>query len=557
MVTYHQDRRVSMKREVVETDVLCVGGGIAGLMAAIRASELGAKVIIAEKGNALCSGTARCGNDHFWCYIPEVHGSDLEAFLDDVMATQMRSPAGRDIIRTWAERTFEIVKLWDKWGIPMKYKGRWEFAGHRFPGRRGIALKYGGLKQKDVLTNEALKRGTEIINRVMVFDLFGNSDSVIGAIGIHTQEDKIIVFKAKSIFIGTGQTARLYPGITPGWFQNINQPITLTGDGRAMTYRAGAELTNLEFPKHWAGPRYFARAGKGTWVGVLRDPHDKPVGPFVTKPDKRYGDPASDVYQRVFQDYMESGKGPIYMDCRGISDEDLEYMTYWLKHEENTALLDYMKEEGIDFQKNPVEFGTYESTQAGGIYCNNKSETSVKGLYAGGDEFTAGVSYAAVYGWIGGENAARYAKEASTPSLKQEKSMIEEKISLFEEIVSRKDGAEWKEANIALQQIMFDYAGANRSETLLEAGLGYLRRLKEKVYATIMARNQHDLGRCLEVLNLLELGELIFIAANERKETRGFHKRVDYPYVNPLMDKLLIVRKADEKPVTEWRDRNK
>ena len=69
-----------MEEELVKADVLCVGGGIAGLMAAIRASELGAKVIIAEKGNALHSGRGRFGNDHFETYVPEVHDMDMETW---------------------------------------------------------------------------------------------------------------------------------------------------------------------------------------------------------------------------------------------------------------------------------------------------------------------------------------------------------------------------------------------------------------------------------------------------------------------------------------------
>ncbi len=70
-----------MEEELVKADVLCVGGGIAGLMAAIRAAELGAKVVVAEKGNALHSGRGRAGNDHFETYIPEVHGIDRETFF--------------------------------------------------------------------------------------------------------------------------------------------------------------------------------------------------------------------------------------------------------------------------------------------------------------------------------------------------------------------------------------------------------------------------------------------------------------------------------------------
>ena len=65
-----------MTEDVVEADVLCVGGGIAGLMAANQAGELGAKVVMAEKGNARYSGCGRSGNDPFEAYIPEVHGAD-------------------------------------------------------------------------------------------------------------------------------------------------------------------------------------------------------------------------------------------------------------------------------------------------------------------------------------------------------------------------------------------------------------------------------------------------------------------------------------------------
>ena len=70
-----------MDEKRIKTDVLCVGAGIAGLMAGIRAAEKGAKVALAEKGHALHSGRGRGGNDHSWCYIPEVHGDDVDYFM--------------------------------------------------------------------------------------------------------------------------------------------------------------------------------------------------------------------------------------------------------------------------------------------------------------------------------------------------------------------------------------------------------------------------------------------------------------------------------------------
>ena len=69
-----------------------------------------------------------------------------------------------------------------------------------------------------------------------------------------------------------------------------------------------------------------------------------------------------------------------------------------------------------------------------------------------------------------------------------------------------------------------------------------------------MAQDRHELVRSLEVINLVDLAELLFLAALERKETRAGHVRVDYPFTNPLLDKLLIVRKADDGPVMEWRE---
>jgi len=72
-----------MDQRIIKTDVLCIGAGIAGLMAGIRASEKGVKTVIVEKGHALHSGRGRGGNDHFWCYIPEVHGNDLDFFLKE------------------------------------------------------------------------------------------------------------------------------------------------------------------------------------------------------------------------------------------------------------------------------------------------------------------------------------------------------------------------------------------------------------------------------------------------------------------------------------------
>jgi succinate dehydrogenase/fumarate reductase flavoprotein subunit len=271
----------------METDVLVVGGGPAGLMAAIHAAEKDVSVIVVDKANTYRSGSGACGNDHFRAYIPEFHGKDMEPVLEEVAKSQVGWTRSNQFMKTWIANTFDIIKMWDSWGIPMKHDGKWEFAGHTFPGKPFTTLKYSGLNQKPILTAQAKKRGVKIINRVAVFELLSDNEGrICGAIGIHGREDRVIGFISKAVILATGGCVRLYSGPTPGWlFNRADSPHT-TGDGRAMAYRAGAELINMEIPMRWAGPKYFARCGKATWVGVLRDPQDKPVGPFVTQPGR-------------------------------------------------------------------------------------------------------------------------------------------------------------------------------------------------------------------------------------------------------------------------------
>jgi len=547
---------VTMKERLIEADVLIIGGGIAGLMSAIRAAEIGARVVVAEKANTNFSGAGATGNDHFMCYIPEEHGPDVEPIVDEFQLGQQGGLRNRNFIRTWLLRSEEIIKLWDEWGIPMKYNGKYEFAGHAFPGQPIHHIHYSGKDQKKIMTEQALKRGVEIINRVMCFDLITEGEEVIGAIGINTREDELVTFKAKSVILGTGSVMRLYPAsTTPAWMFNTRLSPTCVGDGRAMAYRAGAELVSMEIPVFRCGPVYFARAGKGTWAGVLRDPQGKPVGPFVTEPDNKYGDPVVDAYQDVFMEYKSSGRGPVYMDCKGLSDDEMEYMYHWLRNEGNVALLKNMEEEGIDPREKPVEFRSYhyELFPRGGVYYDETGVTSLKGLYAAGDEIFGGISGAAVFGWIAGENAGHRAKDLGITSIDGAKAKIEEAKAKMEAVRNRRVGASWKEANICLQQIMFDFTGEVRSETLLDAGLFALRRLKQKAHDTLIAENPHDLCRSLEVINLLDVGELIFVTARERKETRGKHKRPDYPFTNPQLAKMIVVKKVKGEPVLEWR----
>ena len=466
--------------------------------------------------------------------------------------------------RKFLEQSYDRVMDWHSWGINMQPKGYWDFSGHAYPGRPRIFLKYAGHNQKEVLTGKAKKQGARIENHLIITDVITDKNEVIGAIGISTKDEKPVVkiFRAKCVLMSTGSATRLYPSSTPGWMFNVAFCPSCAGSGRAMAYRAGAKLLNMEIPNRHAGPKYFSRCGKATWIGVYKDPQGSPVGPFVTRPTKALGDITADVWNTVFTDMFKSGKGPVYIDCTNTAEEDIEYMMWGLVEEGNTGMLNYMAEEGIDVRKHLVEFRQYEPFLIGsrGIEINENAETNIHGLYAAGDEvgnFRADISGAAIFGWIAGGTAAKRAKAVSGFRDAEADAMVNDRTQFYSEILERKNGPTWKEANLALQQIMKDYAGVDvRSETLLKAGLKYLRDLKKKVRSTITADNAHTLMRCLESLDLMECGEVIFLAALERKETRGMHRRSDFPFTNPLLtDRFLTIWQENGEVKMAWRDK--
>lgn len=555
---------IEINKEPIEVDFLIVGGGIAGLMAAIHAAQKGISVIVAEKANTKRSGSGTTGNDHFCCYIPEVHGNDIEPILWEDLHSLHGDFQDVTLARLFLEQSFDRVKDWNKWGIDMKPHGHWDFSGHAYPGRPRIFLKYAGHNQKAILTQQAKKQGAQLMNHLIVTDIIARDGQVIGAIGVGIKKDKPVVqlFRTKCILLATGSATRLYPSSTPGWMFNIPFCPACNGSGRAMAYRSGAKLVNMEMPNRHAGPKYFARCGKATWIGVYRDPHGKAVGPFVDQPTKELGDITADVWNTVFTDKFKSGEGPVYIDCTTIAQKDMEYMLWGLVQEGNTAMLNYMAQEGIDVRKHRVEFGQYEPFLIGsrGIEINENAETNIAGLYAAGDEvgnFRADLSGAATYGWIAGNSAANRAKNIKYYAEAEKEPLVGARTDFYSQILSRRSGPGWKEANLALQQIMQDYAGVDvRSETLLAAGLKYLRDLRQKVLSSLSVVDSHTFMRGMETLDLMECAEVIFLGASERKETRGMHRRTDYPFTNPLLqDKFLTIWREDNQVRMAWRNK--
>jgi len=548
--------------ETVKTDVLILGGGIAGLMAAINAKETAPelRVIVVDKANTKRSGSAGMGNDHTTLYLPDKGFGDKS--IEKQLAGFGRTPPYKDakIQRLVLENSYDTVKRWDRWGIPMTYKGQYWDGGHQKPMNPDMkgTFCYNGQDQKLVLTQQAVNRGVEIMNRINATDCLVHDGRVIGAIGFSARDPvKAYIFHAKSVLLATGYLTRLWPHVVTGWLFAVDMSPNTTGCGRAMAYRAGAELTNMALHRRRKGMKYFINAGQGSWIGIKRDGYDRPVTPWKTTIDK-YSDTWED-----FPSKRKEGTGPVWVDCRGASDELITDMRHWTTMEANEAFWDYMDKEGIDIKEHPIEFTDFALlADHGGTVISDKCETTIPGLFAvqGGNVLIT-MGAASNLGWVAGEAMAKYAKDATPSRLNDLRHQIEQKIKQAENILNRETGAEWMEANIAVQCVMRDYCGEVRSEPLLDTGLMHLNRVINKTHETMKADNAHELMRCYEVLNLLDLGKLVLSCALERKETRGGHRqgiagstRADYPDPDPHMDKYLIVKQSDTTPVYDWEE---
>lgn len=555
---------VRVRKEIVKTDFLIVGGGIGGLQAAITASGLGVDTIVVEKADTRRSGCGANGNDHFACYIPECHGDDFEKVVREINMTMDGGPwQDQVMLRTWLKRSFEIVQLWESIGIDMRPTGKWNFEGHSLPGQQRYHLKFDGKNQKKALTDTARKNGARIMNHTLIHEILVNQDGrVIGAIGVDVSQDEpeVVLFETKAMLLAPGMASRLYPGITPAYMFNTPCCPAVTGSGHAMGFRAGAKLVNIDVPQGHAGPKYFARGGKGTWIGVSSNLDGSCVTPYNSKPSRELGDVTADVWPSVYRDKMKDGTGPAFMNCTELSDEDMDYMLHTAFVSEGIdSLTDYFDQNGIDLKESMIEFGSYpEMMNQKGIEIDEHAATNVPGLYAAGNTVgnsSGNLTGAAVFGMVAGESVAEYIKGVEFEPVEGHP-WVADRIRLYTDLMGR-EGANWKEAASTLQNIMKEYAGLEiRSEGIMTTGLKYIRQLREYARKELAAENSHELMRTLEVLDMIDLGEAIILTGLNRKESRGQFQRADYTYTNlTLNNKFQTICKKEGKIVREYRNR--
>ena len=228
--------------DFVKTDVLVIGGGIAGCFAAIRASEMGSDVVLLEKATVRRGGSVGPGMDHVFIGVhPET--ITLQEAKEHARACRKELMDPNVILAMYKEAYDRTVDL-ERFGVPVKEDDGSYFIW-KIPERKFYLVSYRGVDTKVKLGEAVRKTGTKVVERTMAVELLSHDGSVVGALGLNTRTGELTVFLAKATILCTGEAGRQYlepDGLFVTYFPNTN-----TGDSEAMSYRAGAELANMEY----------------------------------------------------------------------------------------------------------------------------------------------------------------------------------------------------------------------------------------------------------------------------------------------------------------------
>jgi succinate dehydrogenase/fumarate reductase flavoprotein subunit len=573
------------KEQEVETDVLVIGGGIAGCWAAISAARSkGVRVALVEKGATIRSGAGGPGGDH-WDYpmtCPLMNVDPDEQCRRIIDSFGGYSNGIGHHIECWEgyDAFLEIEKMGGKVrdtddeyvGAPGRdEKTKLIVASRYLPDKS--SLRFWGTTFKPALRKECQRLGVKIYDRIMGTCLLNERGvqgaRVAGATGLNTRTGEFMIFKAKAVILCTA-------GVGSIWVLNTElagissfRSRTASGDGTVMAYRAGAEVTMMEK----SGMLYLGTGYKHKIDSGGNDPVFELV-PMVDDNGKRLTF-ATATRNAVLKGDVALpfwGDFPAMTDGQRKIDWDLGY------REESTALAmrRVFEAAGYDPRKDliinhnfiegtsPAHFRSPDSMNyRGGVVIDWDLKTTVDGLYAAGEQMFAPAAhgYSAATGRYAGRKAARYALQSDRPAISREQ-IAREKARVYAPI-KRKNGIEWKELHAGIARTMQYFCSEFKNERLLNMGLDALNDIEANWAPKLYALDPHKLLRSLEDLSILAFSQLIIQGSLARKASSRFlnFERIDYPQQDPPEWKKFITLKPEngklkvgELPLDYWGD---
>jgi fumarate reductase flavoprotein subunit len=558
-------------------DVLVVGGGGAGLRAAIAVAEthprlrvaviskvypMRSHTVSAEGGAAAVIKPGDSLDEHAY---DTISGGDWLSDQDAVEAFVREAPE-------------EMLRL-EHWGCPWNREPDGHIAVRPFGGmkieRTWFAADKTGFHLLHTLFQTTLKYdGIERYDEFFVTKLLVDEGRCQGVVAIELATGQIRAITAKAVILGTGGCGKVFPFTTNANIKN--------GDGMALAYRAGAPLKDMEFVQYHPTGLPFtgiliteAARAEGGWLlnkDGYRYLQDYDLGTPTLKPVLRSMELGPrDRLSQCFVKEQEKGRtfeGPyghyVHLDIRHLGERLIDKKLPFVRE----LCLKYA---GIDPVNEMIPVRPVVHYMMGGIHTDIHGATPLRGLYAAGEAACVSINGAnrlgsnslteiLVFGARAGIAAAAFAAEQAgvSPSLVAQ---AQDEHRRLEERFLRKRGGTERIVTLRaeMHQIMEESAGIYRTETVLKEAAGKLKRLQDRFQDLSLDDKSYtfntELTAALELSYMLDVGQTIVQSALERRESRGSHQRTDYPQRDDerFLAHSLAYRAEDGAPRIEYR----
>jgi len=511
-------------------DVLVIGAGAAGLTAAMEAAKHGLRVLVVDKGIAGRSGSTPTSGGASAVLFPDAPtvteaGPDSpEAYFDNLRQNGELMNAPR-LVRIFVDEAWRRVLDTREQGVEYVRAADGRLRQHRTMGhtRPRTTTPIGGSRLlMSALRRELLHRGVQVVERTTVTRLLVEDGRVVGVAALNIDSGDYQHYRAKAVVLAGGSATALFR------YQSAN--FQTTGDAWVLGYNAGARLVNTEFMEFTIIPK----------VGKTILPSSG-ISPYLAFGGKLYDRDGERILRRYDPERMETtsratiayavyaewaaGRGPVTNDPADFGDAE------WAEISDITNRLASV---GLDYRRERFEWVPALHTCLGGMVVDADAWTGVPGLWAAG-ECTSTIHGANrlsscaipdcyVFGYRAGRAAARYARTADSPGPAAPAAVARDRDALRAEFAT---SGEKPTAVIArVRDLAWEHLGLSRDAAGLEQGLAEIAALQR---VPIAVGDTASLVRALDARNLLQAAEFVALAAATRRESRGQHRRTDYP----------------------------
>ena len=520
-----------MDGTVIDTDILVIGGGTAGSVAAITAQEAlpDGRVLVLEKANVKRSGAIALGMDGVNNAIVPGHATPEQYVKEITMANDgiVRQKA----VLAYATESFAMLQELESWGVKFQKteSGAYDVKKVHFKGSYVLPMPE-GYDVKKILTRTLRRARVRVENRIMATRILLDDGRAAGAVGFNVRTGECVVIRAAAVILCCGAAGRLglpASGYLMGTYENPSN----AGDGFSMAFHAGAELSGIECFQ----------------INPLIKDYNGPACAYVTGP---YGGHTVNAngHRFLLSDYwsgqmmlefhreLNSPSGPVYLKLNHLAPETLTEIERILHTTERPSRGRFHQGRSKNYAHDMVEMhvseiGLCSGHSGSGVWVDERGETTVPGLYAAGDMACVPHGYmlgAFTFGKICARHATAYARSAPAPRVDTD--FVDREHARISKPLTRPRGIPPHQMEYKIRRLVNDYLQPPKTAARLQQGLEYFLRAADEL-EQLGATNPHDLMRSMECHFIRDCAEMAARASLFRTESRWglYHYRLDCP----------------------------